>query len=281
VDAVIPTTGRPELRRAVESVLAQDVPVHPIVVLDRPEVLANVTEALSGLNYTIRVTGGAEGGSVARNLGVSASAADYVAFLDDDDEWLPAKTSTQLRLMDADAISASCCRTELVGTSSRVVPDIIYDGSMPMIEYLLDRSTMRLKKHYLQSSSLIVSSEVARRFSWDTTLRRHQDWSLFIEMSRAGLEIATAEQALVRVFQQTANSISVHGDWKDSLRWLNGHDQGDAGRSAGDFLGSVVLRSALRSREWSASFRLALLAFRRGAHLSALLVGASGVQRRR
>lgn len=37
----------------------------------------------------------------ARNIGVSNSTADYVAFLDDDDEWLPAKLKMQLDLLES------------------------------------------------------------------------------------------------------------------------------------------------------------------------------------
>ena len=40
------------------------------------------------------------GGSAARNTGISASSARFVAFLDSDDEWLPTKLEKQLEVFE-------------------------------------------------------------------------------------------------------------------------------------------------------------------------------------
>ncbi len=89
------------VRRAVDSVLAQDYKPLEVLVVDdgstddTPEILAEYGES-------IRVVTKANGGlSSARNAGIKAASGDSVAFLDADDWWLPGKLSAQVRLMQS------------------------------------------------------------------------------------------------------------------------------------------------------------------------------------
>jgi len=52
---LIPTTGAPSLRRAVQSVLAQTLPATPYVVCDGPQFRAAVDAALAGLDVPVCV----------------------------------------------------------------------------------------------------------------------------------------------------------------------------------------------------------------------------------
>lgn len=120
VSAVVPTHRRPELMRiAVESVLAQDYPgdIEVIVVFDGcdvelPAVTKRPGRSLRGVrNERTRGLAGA------RNTGIVAAKHDFVAFLDDDDAWLPTKLTAQMEVFDTDDTVA------LVGTAMRVVHD--------------------------------------------------------------------------------------------------------------------------------------------------------------
>jgi glycosyltransferase involved in cell wall biosynthesis len=99
VSAVIPTRHRPELVcRAVRSVLSQTIPeIECIVVIDGPD--AVTLHSLSEIaDSRLRVIALAEnvGGCEARNLGAQTARGEWVALLDDDDEWLPWKLEKQL-----------------------------------------------------------------------------------------------------------------------------------------------------------------------------------------
>jgi glycosyltransferase involved in cell wall biosynthesis len=99
VSAVIPTRNRPELvTRAVRSVLSQTVrEIECIVVIDGPD--AATVQSLSEIaDVRVRVIALPEnvGGCQARNLGAQAARGEWVALLDDDDEWLPHKLEKQL-----------------------------------------------------------------------------------------------------------------------------------------------------------------------------------------
>ena len=100
VSTVIPTRGRPELVvRAVRSALAQTLaPLEVIVVVDGPD--PATCQALSSLGeQRVRVIAleTPVGGAEARNVGARAASGDWIALLDDDDKWLPAKLEKQLQ----------------------------------------------------------------------------------------------------------------------------------------------------------------------------------------
>src|SRR5438270_3746263 len=107
VSAVIPTRGRAGLVvRAVRTALNQTYSnIEVIVVVDGPDV--ETTFALSNVHdQRIRVVMLPQpaGGASARNAGVEEARGEWIAFLDDDDEWLPSKIESQLSL----AMSSGC-----------------------------------------------------------------------------------------------------------------------------------------------------------------------------
>ncbi len=99
VEVVVPTHDRPELvRRAIDSVRSQqyDGTLSVVVVFDRapedPTLQADGTVPVRVISNTR--TPGLAG---ARNSGILSSSAELVAFLDDDDHWLPDKLATQVQ----------------------------------------------------------------------------------------------------------------------------------------------------------------------------------------
>ena len=88
VAVVIPVYERNEpLRRAVESVMAQTEPVKEILVVDDGTEHTPAAEVLEGLtDRRLRLLFQPNlGVSTARNLGIKATKAEWVAFLDSDD----------------------------------------------------------------------------------------------------------------------------------------------------------------------------------------------------
>ncbi len=94
ISTVIPTRYRPLLvERAVKSVLAQTFQeIEVIVMIDGSD--ASTRAALAKIDdprlkcVELQISGGA---AAARNAGVSQAVGEWIAFLDDDDEWLPQK----------------------------------------------------------------------------------------------------------------------------------------------------------------------------------------------
>lgn len=96
ISVVIPAyRAAATIGRAVESVLAQTLPASEIVVIDdgSPD---DIATALSGYASRIRLLRKRNGGaSSARNLGISQSSGEFIAFLDADDLWEPHKLERQ------------------------------------------------------------------------------------------------------------------------------------------------------------------------------------------
>ena len=101
VSVVIPVFNRPAaVCRAIESVLAQTCQDFEIIVVDdgSTDATAASVAALANRRITLIRHERNRGGSAARNTGIRAASAAYVAFLDSDDEWLPRKLERQLEV---------------------------------------------------------------------------------------------------------------------------------------------------------------------------------------
>lgn len=103
VSVVLPTYGRAEkLSRAIRSVSDQTYSNIELLVVDdgSPEPVAEtVTDEDVAPVDTVTFIRHREnrGANVARNSGIRAATGEYVAFLDDDDEWAETKVSKQVR----------------------------------------------------------------------------------------------------------------------------------------------------------------------------------------
>jgi glycosyltransferase involved in cell wall biosynthesis len=109
ISVIIPTHNRPDLLpRAVESARGAGEDVEVIVVDDASvDETAGVCRSLRGIKY-IRLDRN-QGVGGARNVGVLASSADFIAFLDDDDVRLPGTLDLQLRMLLGDPDAGFVC----------------------------------------------------------------------------------------------------------------------------------------------------------------------------
>lgn len=109
VSVIIPTYNRPSLlRRAVESAQRAGREVEVVVVDDASvDETAEVCGTLRGVKY-VRLERN-QGVAGARNVGVLASSADFIAFLDDDDVRLPGTLDLQLKEFERDPALGFVC----------------------------------------------------------------------------------------------------------------------------------------------------------------------------
>jgi GT2 family glycosyltransferase len=128
VSVVIPSFNRwPLLAEAVNSVLAQSYRDFEVIVVDDGSTDATASQlAKLGSGLKLLVTE-RRGVSAARNLGVSQSRGQYIAFLDSDDLWLRRKLEKQTRFMDEHPEFHICQTDEIwIRNGVRVNPRAIH-----------------------------------------------------------------------------------------------------------------------------------------------------------
>lgn len=99
VSVVIATHNRPELlREAIARALDQHYAgrIEVIVVFDKSEPENELTQDAPGRSVTVIRNTHTPGLAGARNSGIEAATGEFVAFCDDDDDWMPTKINTQI-----------------------------------------------------------------------------------------------------------------------------------------------------------------------------------------
>ena len=103
VVTIIPTYRRPDLLTlAVRSALDQDVADHAVVVVSDGEKVVSELPNDPRL-HVLQLTRNVGVAGVVRNVGIRASDSRYIAFLDDDNQWLPGHLNELVAALDGGA----------------------------------------------------------------------------------------------------------------------------------------------------------------------------------
>jgi len=213
VSVVIPTYNRANLiERAVASVLAQDHDDIEVIVVDDGS-SDNTTQVLNSIIATdprVRCVQQPNAGAPsARNQGVAESTGDWIAFQDSDDEWSPEFLH---------AVLAHAHPERVVFTSHTIVFRSGVVETVPTGPVTSVRRSL-LRKNFVSTQTTLMSRELARRFPFDVSLARFQDWDLWLTLVEAGVEFLHLPISGATVHRQS-DSISegAHARRKESLR---------------------------------------------------------------
>ena len=188
---VIPTHKRQEqMHRAVSSALSQQCDrLFEVIVVDdntpesglRERNAEWLSENAPGVRHLINT--GNSGGSGARNFGIEAAKGEWVAFLDDDDEWLPGKLQLQAEAAAKADAGIACIDTgfrqenETTGESKTHLPKL--EGEI--FEALLVKHRGRAPK---LSTLICRRSALIEVGMFDTALPARQDLDLYLRLAR-------------------------------------------------------------------------------------------------
>ena len=123
VSAVIPAyNGQACVGRAIKSILSQTLPVYEIIVVDdgSTDKTSEVVEQFGDKVILIRQENA--GVSVARNTAIEAATGNWIAFLDDDDEWLENKNAMQVAVIEKNPELRWCASNYYRGYEDRRSP---------------------------------------------------------------------------------------------------------------------------------------------------------------
>jgi len=255
VTVVIPTMGRPTLRRAVLSASQQTgVSTKVLVVVDGTTDSGSLD--LSGVEGNIEILQSQpkSSGGAKRAIGTRAATTPWVAYLDDDDFWLAEKLSRQLRFYESlkpdELPIISCCfRYDFENKKSKSIPSQPYDNG-DVAEYLFRKRSLSARRHTLHTSTILISTDLAVKHNWDGSLKRHQDWDFVIRVTQdPKCRLIQVPESLAVVSFGSSESMSRTMDWDASLRWASQYRKVWSDSTYSDFVIGQVLRYALGSGE--------------------------------
>ena len=270
VSVIIPTLHRPTLlMRALASVFRQTWrELEVVVVVDGPDPdTIAVLQTIDDPRLRVIVNARSLTAAGARNAGMDHATGEWIAFLDDDDEWLPEKLTKQLAYAaDRGAALISCLSRVVTSTESFVRPQVIYDNREPIDEYLFDRRSPFAGRGFIQTSSYLLPRTLCQglRFRTDTP---HDDWDFLLRLSKQnGARVETAPEILVNLYVEDARpSLSKSGTWLASLEWADRIRPLLTPRAYSGFCLGVVAPRAAKEHSPGAAALLLYRAFRHGS----------------
>jgi hypothetical protein len=180
VSVIIPTRERPHLlRRAVESARAAGEDVEVVVVDDAStDETARVCASTPGIRC-VRVESN-QGVAGARNVGLLASSADYVSFLDDDDLRLPGSLDLQVAMLEADAGAGVVYGQALVADQSGAHEGRAYPAPCPQGDVFWQL----LRRNFIPCASAVFRRSCLYRVGLlDESAPGLDDWDLWIRVA--------------------------------------------------------------------------------------------------
>lgn len=227
VSAIITTLGNFNyLERAINSVISQENPVFEIIVVidgNEPKVEKKIKECFED-KVKVYQTEVRKGGGHARNLGIKKASGEWIALLDDDDEWEPEKIANQIKAVEDDSVYDNlfvftALRT-VGGKKEVILPNVPWDNKFDVATYLF--KPYRAKANgYIQTSTIFASKIFFTKNPFDENLPKHQDWDWTINTQRLeNMTIKFINKPLTKYYQQDLSSVGKVNRWKFSLEWI-------------------------------------------------------------
>ncbi|KJC53640.1 hypothetical protein UP10_41845 [Bradyrhizobium sp. LTSPM299] len=270
VSVVIPTRYRPKLvLRSIHSVLNQThEEIELIVVVDGPDEATVVAiQSVGDPRLRLVVNPRSMTAAGARNIGADHATGNWIAFLDDDDEWLPNKLEKQMALVsDHGSALVSCLSRIVTPLATYIWPRTIYDNSIPIDEYFFDRRSLFSGIDFIQTSSFLLPRPLFDKIRFNVE-SPHDDWEFILRMSKEmGIKIETVPEVLVVLyFEEGRPSLSNSGNWVASLNWIESMKPIITPRAYSGFCLGVVGSRAAKDKAYFAFPKLLKKAFRSGS----------------
>lgn len=268
VSVVMPAYNNADtIARALASIAAQTVPPREVIVVDDGSGDGTVDAVLAMAPrmgaVRLRLFRQANNGAgAARNRAIAEAKGTWLAFLDADDEWLPAKLERSLE--ETVALGLVMSSHNLWGVDAT--------GAHPIdsrARYLAEPSdpyrTLFLRGFISSSTVLVRRDAVVTVGGFDATLRSAQDYELWLAvLARAGDRFVTFADPLLRYTLAEAGITSlIDRKYRCSLAILIRH-MGVLKRLKGPVLKPLILRTLIIHWEAAAGHRA------RGNRLKAL-----------
>lgn len=199
VSVIIPTyKDRGGLRKAVLSALGQEGVIVEVFVVDdnspeseerkRTELVMSEFVNEEKVIYIKHPCN--KNGSAARNTGLKASTGEYIAFLDDDDFYMPRKLEKQVAFLEENTcFDAVYC---FAGRNGKRLGETAFEGDVTKELLLLNT--------FMQTSCLLFRREAIMGIDgFDESFRRHQDYEMLLRFFHKGYKMGCLQEILTEM----------------------------------------------------------------------------------
>ncbi|MHB8293119.1 MAG: glycosyltransferase family 2 protein [Acidimicrobiales bacterium] len=186
VSVIIPAyNAERSVAAALGSAFGQTVAPREVIVVDDGSTDATATVVASQFPQAKLVTQDNGGPSAARNRGMEMASAEWVAFLDADDIWVPTKLEHQLRCVERHAGSVIVASDWARGASSSAVPPEPGRAGEPAETIFSYRDMLVLNR--FQTSTVLANRAVLEgEGGFRGELDGAEDWDMWLRASKHG-----------------------------------------------------------------------------------------------
>lgn len=284
VTCVVPTHLRADyLAEAIRAAASQTLqPCEILVVSDVDDEATEraCTEAAAELMVPVRLirNRSATGASASRNMGVTHAAGDLLAFLDDDDLWLPDYLERACAALDSSDASFTVCWIDEFNETKRAAGGRIRSG-------LREEDVIALNPGATGSNVLIRRHVFEAVGGFDQDLPVKNDTDLLVRLLRAGHTYAVVEEPLVLQRKHTSGQLTDFSERRalGTLRYIAKHRRHMSKRNYRLLRGSYYSlrsRSAPRRATRAGYVALMLLTYDPRDTARKIVAGRSGAMQR-
>jgi len=252
VTALVPTTGRKSLCHAIKSIQNQSHNIQRILVVD--DSLDQDVDLGKDESITLIRTGGKTGPAYARNLGLGLVKTDWVAFLDDDDYWLPNHVEVLLTFCASHNLDAAYSSALIFGLKR---PQVLYQGNVDPLMAVYERPSWRKTKHYLPTPGLMISREVVGHLPFNNNLHEREDLWFAHKIFEYQFRLRQSPEATLIVNQNSIRSIE-RTSLEADLSWAQRLELVDSSAKE-NFLVGTAFRNAVVRRDLRAIRKISKL----------------------
>jgi glycosyltransferase involved in cell wall biosynthesis len=266
VSVVIPTLNRPQLvLNAVKSVLQQSFQsLEVIVIIDGPDPETQTSLASLADPRLRIVQNSTNHGSVASRVkGAELAQGEWIAYLDDDDSWMPSKLERQLEVAHQSPYRwpvVSCLSEVCYDDHREIWPRRLPRADEPISEYLFVRNGLFQGEGLMQTSTLLVPRELHDSIPLAERGANHDDWDWILRIAEhpdTGFESVPLPLATWNL-QTTHKHLSSaeRNRWVGSRDWIRSHRDRVTPLAYSSFLLAEVAARAASAGDYLAFFPL-------------------------
>jgi glycosyltransferase involved in cell wall biosynthesis len=216
VSVVIPCYNAADyIERALRSVAQQTLPPYEVIVVDDGST-DRTPDIVAGFRPSVVLLTQPNGGvAAARNAGTQRATGDWIAFLDADDEWGPAKLARQHEVLSAHPDLRWCAaNAEVVYADVSTTPRLprVAAKQLSEVGFFPDYLDAAFWQVFMQTSGMVIERDLlASVGDFDTTLRGPEDVDLWCRLAFEAPAIGYVEAPSYRYYAAIPGSLGKNG----------------------------------------------------------------------